>query len=162
VDLSPLESQQPLALLVVNAGLRFTLISLSVIALYTSVGEVIGRLRSSSPERRYFSEHTYALFYVNRALIAGGILLAFPAAMYRYGIDMLLGHEVEVFVLAMCAQLCFIAYFLISETLRLVFSGHYTLKRAIRQSWLFVIAAIVLAFAGAYGASTSILHQVPL
>jgi hypothetical protein len=147
-----LEQLQPGWLIDLSVGLRFTLVTLAAIAVFTGVRETWHHYFRGNGKLKYFTPQTYALFFVNRVLIAAGILCYAPAAAYRLGVrGFFEEHHVGVYATMVFGHLLFITYFLISETLRLTFTGEYTLRRAIKQSWFFVIAALVL---GAFGIFT--------
>lgn len=149
MQLGLLEAFQPLWLLKLNAGVSFILVTLAMIAIWTGLYEVYGRLGDPPTSRKYFTPFTYAMFFANRVLIGSCVVLSGPAMAYRYGVDWMEGYETPIYALLIVGQLCGIAYFLFSETLRLMFTGEYTLRRAIKQSWTFVFACVILGSLGA-------------
>lgn len=104
-------------------GFRFSLIGLGVIAVYTGIQE-FKRLRSRKKpaEAVNLDPATYSVWFVNRILVALGVLLASPAGLYRLGASNLLNANLTFHAFQL-ACLCLIAYFILSELVRLRLCG---------------------------------------
>lgn len=132
-------------------GVRFALATLAVIAVYTGVREIF---TTRNAKREFcFTGDTYALFFVNRVLIAAAVLLIVPSAAFRLGYGQVASLQV-IFWMQILANALLVIYFLISETIRLVLTEALTLHRAIQRSWLFVAAALALGLLGVWTATS--------
>jgi hypothetical protein len=138
------ESFQSWLAIDVNIAVRFSLTTLAVIALFTGFREIFSTRKLNRPI--VFTAETYSLFFVNRVLIALSVVLSAPAAAWRLGATHLPPSlSMWLFILG---NVCLCLYFLISETIRLVLTNDMDLREAIRASWIFVAAAVILGALG--------------